>query len=149
MKTDDEIIISFNDSIIIIIVSNNSLKQSLSSKKAVKSFALSVPMWYYPTDFNAGFLTDRVFQEEGLNIHNMHNTSTERKHFSTSIAAVRSRGESLVCFIFGLSYVYINIHKQNLLFWFAVNSGYLRALQRSHYVILNMKIVSRVVTGTK
>jgi hypothetical protein len=45
-------------------------------------------------DFDPGFLIDRVIQEEGFYVYNMHNVVD--KHFSISIVPVQSRGGSLV-----------------------------------------------------
>jgi hypothetical protein len=39
-------------------------------------------------------LIDRVIQDEGLYVYNMHNIA--EKHFNISIALVRRRGEPLV-----------------------------------------------------
>jgi hypothetical protein len=47
-----------------------------------------------PNGFWCGFLIDRVIQEKGLHVNNMHNIV--KKHFSLNIATVRSRGRSLV-----------------------------------------------------
>jgi hypothetical protein len=47
-------------------------------------------------DFDAGFLINRVIKEEDLYVYNMHNKV--EKHFSVSIAPVRSRDDSLVYF---------------------------------------------------
>jgi hypothetical protein len=58
-------------------------------------------------DFGAAFLIDRMIQEEGLYVHNMHNTVEQ--HFSISIAPVRSRGDSLVIL---LNELFIRIEKQ-------------------------------------
>jgi hypothetical protein len=46
---------------------------------------------------------DRVIQEEGLYVYNMHNI--EEKYFLTSIAPVRSRGGSLVVYIQHVWYI--------------------------------------------
>jgi hypothetical protein len=51
----------------------------------------------YPTDFDALFLTDKVTQEEGVFVYNMHNIVEQ--HFSFGIAPLRCRGGSLVFYI--------------------------------------------------
>jgi hypothetical protein len=66
----------------------------------------------YPTDYDAIFFINKVIQEEGLYVCNMHNIV--EKHFTISIAPVRSRGGSTVfnnkdLFLYPSKYFYIYV----------------------------------------